>query len=186
MAITSSSLRVGRCAVKTLTVQQAEKDFTNLVDQVYAEGISIDLKRDDKVIARLTPPSRLLADVGELNAFLRSLRLGDDPSNSQTCARHSGRLPGGDESMGLMVDTNVFISSRRPASPSICRLENRRTSALHPKSKTRGRQQPQLDRAAPVSRGGQAAVRADRHDADAASRSGSAGAPGRRGRDRPA
>ena len=66
--------------MKTLTVEQAEKDFAHLVDQVYAEGISIDLQREDKVIARLTPaePASGLT-VGQLNAFLRSLpALGND------------------------------------------------------------------------------------------------------------
>lgn len=66
--------------MKTLTVEQAQENLTSLVDQVYAEGISIDLKRDEKVIARLTPaePASPLT-VGALNAFLRSLpALGDD------------------------------------------------------------------------------------------------------------
>jgi len=63
-----------------VNVAEAEKNFTILVNKVYAEGISVDLERDDKVIARITPaepPSPLT--VGELNAFLRSLPpLGDD------------------------------------------------------------------------------------------------------------
>lgn len=63
-----------------MNVAEAEKNFTILVNKVYAEGISVDLERDDKVIARITPaepPSPLT--VGELNAFLRSLPpLGDD------------------------------------------------------------------------------------------------------------
>jgi antitoxin (DNA-binding transcriptional repressor) of toxin-antitoxin stability system len=63
-----------------MNVADAEKDFTKLVNKVYAEGISVDLERDDKVIARLTPvapPTPLTA--GGLNAFLRSLpSLGDD------------------------------------------------------------------------------------------------------------
>ena len=66
--------------MKTLTVQQAQENFTHLVDQVYSEGISVDLKREDKVIARITPaePASGLT-VGNLNAFLQSLpALGDD------------------------------------------------------------------------------------------------------------
>jgi antitoxin (DNA-binding transcriptional repressor) of toxin-antitoxin stability system len=63
-----------------MNVAEAEKNFAKLVNQVYAEGISIDLERDDKVIARLAPaepPSPLT--VGELNAFLRNLpSLGGD------------------------------------------------------------------------------------------------------------
>ena len=45
-----------------MNVGEAEKNFITLVNKVYAEGISIDLERDDIVIARLTPaepPSRL-------------------------------------------------------------------------------------------------------------------------------
>jgi antitoxin (DNA-binding transcriptional repressor) of toxin-antitoxin stability system len=63
-----------------MTVAEAEKNFAKLVDKVYLEGISVDLERDDKVIARLTPvgPTSPLT-VGELNAFLRNLpSLGDD------------------------------------------------------------------------------------------------------------
>ncbi|HLN29786.1 MAG TPA: hypothetical protein VK395_18715 [Gemmataceae bacterium] len=63
-----------------MNVGEAEKNFITLVNKVYAEGISIDLERDDIVIARLTPaepPSRLT--VGELNAFLHGLpSLGED------------------------------------------------------------------------------------------------------------
>jgi antitoxin (DNA-binding transcriptional repressor) of toxin-antitoxin stability system len=63
-----------------MNVTEAEKNFATLVNKVYAEGISVDLERDDKVIARLTPaePPSMLT-VGELNAFLRGLpALGDD------------------------------------------------------------------------------------------------------------
>jgi antitoxin (DNA-binding transcriptional repressor) of toxin-antitoxin stability system len=63
-----------------MKVAEAQKNFADLVNKVYAEGISVDLKRDDKVIARLTPvepPSQLT--VGRLSAFLRGLpSLGDD------------------------------------------------------------------------------------------------------------
>lgn len=64
----------------SMNVVEAEKNFAKLVNQVYSEGISVDLERDDKVIARLTPaqPGSPLT-VGELNAFLRGLpALGDD------------------------------------------------------------------------------------------------------------
>jgi antitoxin (DNA-binding transcriptional repressor) of toxin-antitoxin stability system len=63
-----------------MNVADAEKNFAKLVDKVYVEGISIDLERDDKVIARLTPAEpRSPLTVGELNAFLRNLpSLGDD------------------------------------------------------------------------------------------------------------
>jgi len=63
-----------------MNVAEAEKNFANLVNKVYLEGIIVDLERDDKVIARLTPAEpRSALTVGELNAFLRKLpSLGDD------------------------------------------------------------------------------------------------------------
>jgi len=62
-----------------MNVAEAAKNFDRLVNQVYAEGISIDLERDHQVIARLTPARRSTLTVGELNAFLRNLpRLGED------------------------------------------------------------------------------------------------------------
>ena len=63
-----------------MNVAEAEKNFAKLVDKVYAEGISVDLERDDKIIARLMPAApRPRLTVGELNAFLRTLPpLGDD------------------------------------------------------------------------------------------------------------
>ncbi|MFN0052005.1 MAG: hypothetical protein ACKV0T_07425 [Planctomycetales bacterium] len=63
-----------------MNVADAEKNFATLVNLVYVEGVSVDLERDDKVIARLTPvvPGSPLT-VGGLNAFLRNLpSLGDD------------------------------------------------------------------------------------------------------------
>ena len=63
-----------------MNVSDAEKQFATLVDKVFVEGITVDLERDDKVIARLTPaePQSPLT-VGELNAFLRNLpSLGDN------------------------------------------------------------------------------------------------------------
>jgi antitoxin (DNA-binding transcriptional repressor) of toxin-antitoxin stability system len=63
-----------------MNMADAEKDFAKLVNKVYVEGVSVDLERDDKVIARLIPaePSSPLT-VGKLYSFLRSLpSLGDD------------------------------------------------------------------------------------------------------------
>lgn len=57
-----------------MNVAEAEKDFIQLVNRVYVEGVSVDLERDDIVIARLTPAvPRSPLSVGELNAFLRNL-----------------------------------------------------------------------------------------------------------------
>src|SRR5438105_1965294 len=67
-------------AMERMTVAEAERDFGKLVNRVYTEGISIELERGDKIIARLTPgtPQSPLR-VRDLNAFLQSLpRLGDD------------------------------------------------------------------------------------------------------------
>ena len=63
-----------------MNIAEAEKNFAKLVNKVYAEGISVDLERDDKVIAQLTPAvPRSTLGAGALNAFLRSLpSLGDD------------------------------------------------------------------------------------------------------------
>lgn len=63
-----------------MNVAEAEKNFAKLVDKVYVEGVSVDLERDDKVIARLTPAeSRSPLAVTDLNTFLRNLpQLGDD------------------------------------------------------------------------------------------------------------
>ena len=63
-----------------MNVAEAEKNFAKLVNKVYLEGISVDLERDDKVIARLMPAeARSPLTIGELNAFLRNLpSLGDD------------------------------------------------------------------------------------------------------------
>ena len=63
-----------------ITVAEAERDFATLVNRVYSEGISVELERGDRVIARLTPagPCSPLK-VRALNAFLENLpRLGDD------------------------------------------------------------------------------------------------------------
>jgi len=63
-----------------MNVSDAAKDFASVVNKVYVEGISIDLERDDEVIARLTPaePHSPLT-VAELNAVLSKLpSLGDD------------------------------------------------------------------------------------------------------------
>jgi antitoxin (DNA-binding transcriptional repressor) of toxin-antitoxin stability system len=63
-----------------ITVAEADRDFAALVNRVSSEGISVELERDDKVVARLmpaAPQSRL--KVGDFNAFLRGLpTLGND------------------------------------------------------------------------------------------------------------
>ena len=63
-----------------ITVAEAERDFANLVNRVYSEGIPVDLERGDEVIAHLTPAlPRSRLKVRELNAFLEGLpKLGED------------------------------------------------------------------------------------------------------------
>jgi hypothetical protein len=64
-------------------ISEAARNLASLVNRVYEERISIDLERDEKVIARLTPaePHSPLM-VAELGLFLRSLpALGDDVEN---------------------------------------------------------------------------------------------------------
>ncbi len=66
--------------MKRMTVAEAEKEFAGLVNEVYATGISIELEREHKVIARLSPAEPVpKLTLGELNEFLRGLpKLGDD------------------------------------------------------------------------------------------------------------
>ena len=57
-----------------MNIAEAEKNFAKLVDKVYVEGISVDLERGDKVVARLIPAEpRSTLTVRNLNAFLRKL-----------------------------------------------------------------------------------------------------------------
>jgi antitoxin (DNA-binding transcriptional repressor) of toxin-antitoxin stability system len=63
-----------------VTVADTERDFANLVDRVYSEGIAVELQRGDRVVAYLTPAlPRSRLKVGDLKAFLQGLpKLGDD------------------------------------------------------------------------------------------------------------
>ncbi len=63
-----------------ITVAEAERDFANLVNRVYLEGIAVELQRGDEVVAHLTPAvPRSRLTVGELKAFLEGLpKLGED------------------------------------------------------------------------------------------------------------
>ena len=44
--------------MERMTVAEAEREFGNLVNRVYSEGISIELEQGDKIVARLTPGGR--------------------------------------------------------------------------------------------------------------------------------
>jgi antitoxin (DNA-binding transcriptional repressor) of toxin-antitoxin stability system len=63
-----------------MSVTEAERDFSKLVDRVHSEGISVELEREDKVIACLSPvPPHSALKVENLNAFLKKLpRLNGD------------------------------------------------------------------------------------------------------------
>jgi antitoxin (DNA-binding transcriptional repressor) of toxin-antitoxin stability system len=66
-----------------MNIAEAEEHFAQLVEKVHLEGISIDLERDDKIIARLTPakPKSPLT-IGGLHDFLSSLPpLADDAAD---------------------------------------------------------------------------------------------------------
>lgn len=63
-----------------LTIVEAGQDFAALVDRVSSEGIAVELRRGESVVAYLTPaqPQSPLK-AGDLNTFLQNLpKLGDD------------------------------------------------------------------------------------------------------------
>ena len=66
--------------MERISVTQAARNFSDLLNRVYYQGISVELERNNKVIARLVPvrptPSLRAED---LPAFLASLpKLGED------------------------------------------------------------------------------------------------------------
>ena len=66
--------------MERISISDAERDLNTVVDRVVAHGLSVDLERDNKVVARISPvrvESRLKAR--DLTAFLKGLpSLGDD------------------------------------------------------------------------------------------------------------
>ncbi len=66
--------------MERISVNDTEHDLTKLVDRVVSLGVSVDLERDQRVVARISPvraESRL--KVRDFNAFLQGLPgLGDD------------------------------------------------------------------------------------------------------------
>lgn len=67
-------------AINRLTVAEAERNLSQLIDRIQADGNSIELSRGDRVVAVLSPSvPRSPLQVHELNEFLRQLpRLDDD------------------------------------------------------------------------------------------------------------
>lgn len=63
-----------------LTIAEAGQDFAAIVDRVASEGIAIEIRRGESVVAYLSPAQpRSKLKVGDLNAFLENLpKLGED------------------------------------------------------------------------------------------------------------
>jgi antitoxin (DNA-binding transcriptional repressor) of toxin-antitoxin stability system len=63
-----------------ISVAEAARDFSALVDRIYSEGTSVELERDEQTIAYLSAARPLSAlKVRDLTAFLQALpKLGDD------------------------------------------------------------------------------------------------------------
>ncbi len=87
------SLPTEDCAMPRMTDTQAERDFVNLVNRVYAEGVSVELARGDRVIARLVPAGpRPALKIQDLNTFLQGLpNLGDDAVGFSEDVRANGQ-----------------------------------------------------------------------------------------------
>jgi hypothetical protein len=57
-----------------MTVTEAERDFPAIVNRVCSDGITVDLERDHKIVARLTPAAlQSPLKVRDLNDLMRSL-----------------------------------------------------------------------------------------------------------------
>ena len=79
--------------MERISVSDAQRDLTTLVDRVVSQGVSVDLERDRKVVARISPvrvESRL--KVRDLATFLQNLpRLGDDAATFSEDVQHIRR-----------------------------------------------------------------------------------------------
>jgi prevent-host-death family protein len=66
--------------MERMNVTQAARNFSDLLNRVYYQGVSVELERNNKVIARIVPVSRAdEAAPRTLSAILASLpKLGDD------------------------------------------------------------------------------------------------------------
>ncbi len=79
-----------------MDIEEAEKHFTELVDKVEHEGVSIDLERDHKIVARLSPidPASKKKTFAELIAFLQEKKfLGDDAEQFKRDCEAAGNEP---------------------------------------------------------------------------------------------
>jgi antitoxin (DNA-binding transcriptional repressor) of toxin-antitoxin stability system len=66
--------------MERIALADAERDFSGLVQRVCSEGVTIEVQRGDRVIARISPvEDRPVLQVNDLNDFLQRLpRLEDD------------------------------------------------------------------------------------------------------------
>ena len=63
---------------ETLSVQEASRDFDSVLDRVATDHVHVDLERDRKIVAVLSPATRWVK-VSDLNSVFASLpSLGDD------------------------------------------------------------------------------------------------------------
>ena len=79
--------------MERISVSDAQRDLTTLVDRVVSHGVSVDLERDKRVVARISPvrvESKL--KVRDLSEFLQNLpRLGDDAATFHEDVQHVRR-----------------------------------------------------------------------------------------------
>jgi antitoxin (DNA-binding transcriptional repressor) of toxin-antitoxin stability system len=66
--------------MERIALADAERDFTQLIQRVYSDGVTVEVDRGDRIVARISPVEpRPALQVHDLNAFLQSLpKLGDD------------------------------------------------------------------------------------------------------------
>lgn len=65
--------------MERVKVTQAARNFSDLLNRVYYQGISVELERNNKVVARLVPPQGIEPKAKTLSELLTSLpSLGED------------------------------------------------------------------------------------------------------------
>jgi len=82
--------------MERIPVAEAERDFSRLIQRVYSEGLTVELDRGDRIVARISPVApRSALKVRDLRAFLQSLpKLGDDaPSFADDVRTIRQKLP---------------------------------------------------------------------------------------------
>jgi antitoxin (DNA-binding transcriptional repressor) of toxin-antitoxin stability system len=66
--------------MERIALADAERDFTQLIQRVCTDGVTVEVDGGDRIIARISPVEpRPALQVMDLNSFLQSLpKLGDD------------------------------------------------------------------------------------------------------------